>query len=209
MPGRRRIERIRQVLECRQDDLAVVIENVWDPHNASAIVRSADGFGAGSVQLLYTQESPPELSRGVSAYTEKWTVLENYDSARALADTVHARGMRLIATQVQAGATSYLAVDWTRPTALVLGNEQRGCSPEILALSDEQVLIPMLGFAQSLNVSVAAAVILAEASRQRLEAGVHGPTWNHRKQLWFDYWLAREVARERRQPAPPPPGPGA
>ena len=205
MPGERRVERIRAVLERRQEDLTVGIEIVWDPHNASAIVRSADGFGVGSVQMLYTIEDQPELSRGVTAYTDKWTLLESHESASACAEAMHARGLRVLATNVDDSARSYLEVDWTRPTALVMGNEQRGCSPEILELADEQVSIPMLGFAQSFNVSVAAAVILAEAARQRQEAGRYGPSWSDTKQQWFDYWVARDQARERREPPPESP----
>ena len=205
MPGERRVERIREVLERRQDDLTVVIENVWDPHNASAIVRSADGFGAGSVQMLYWIEEAPELSRAVSAYTNKWTVIEKHESAAACVETMHARGLRVVATNVDSAAEGYLDIDWTQPTALVMGNEQRGCSPEMLELADEQVSIPMLGFAQSFNVSVAAAVILGEIARQRQAAGMYEPSWSEAKQTWFEYWVARDEARERREPPPEAP----
>ena len=205
MPTERRITRIREVLERRQNDLAVVVENVWDPHNASAIVRSADGFAVGTVHFLYTIETPPELSRGVSAYTDKWTSLERHDTTADLVETLRNRGQRIVVAHVDDTARDYLDVDWTQPTALVLGNEQRGASEELLAASDARVQIPMLGFAQSFNVSVAAAVVLAEIARQRHAAGLLEPSWSDAKQRLLDYWLAREEAREQRRPPPPAP----
>jgi tRNA (guanosine-2'-O-)-methyltransferase len=205
MPNERRVARMRKVLERRQEDLTVVIENLWDPHNVSAIVRSADGFGAGSVQMLYWIEESPKISRGVSAHTNKWTFLKQHSSVPACVEAMHAQGLRVVATNVDETARGYLDFDWTQPTALVVGNEQRGCSPELLALADEQVAIPMLGFAQSFNVSVAAAVILGEISRQRQAVGMLEPNWSHTKQRWFDYWVARDSARERRNPPPEAP----
>ncbi|MQC82936.1 MAG: hypothetical protein BZY69_00750 [SAR202 cluster bacterium Casp-Chloro-G1] len=205
MPSARRIARIRAVLERRQNDLSVVIENVWDPHNASAIVRSADGFAAGTVHLLYTIEEAPDLSSGVSAYTDKWTNLERHDSTTELVAALRERGQRIFATHVDEGARDYLDVDWTQPVALALGNEQRGTSEELLALADERIYVPMLGFAQSFNVSVAAAVILAEAARQRRVAGLLEATWSEAKQRLFEYWIARDEAREQRRPPPEAP----
>jgi tRNA (guanosine-2'-O-)-methyltransferase len=205
VPSERRIARLREVLERRQNDLSVVVENVWDPHNASAIVRSADGFAAGTVHLLYTIEKAPELSRGVSAYTDKWTTIERHDATADLVQTLRERGQRIFVTHVDDSARDYLDVDWTQPAALVLGNEQRGCSEELLAASDERVQIPMLGFAQSFNVSVAAAVILAEAARQRRAAGLLEGSWSDAKQRLLEYWVAREEAREQRRPPPEAP----
>ena len=205
MPSERRIARIRQVLERRQNDLSVVIENIWDPHNASAIVRSADGFAAGTVHLLYTVEEVPDLSRGVSAYTDKWTTIEHHDAATDLIEALRTRDQRIYVTHLDEDAIDYLEIDWTQPAALVLGNEQRGCSQALLATADERVQIPMLGFAQSFNVSVAAAVILAEAARQRRAAGLLEPSWSDVKQRLLDYWIAREEAREQRRPPPEAP----
>jgi tRNA (guanosine-2'-O-)-methyltransferase len=205
MPSERRIARIRAVLERRQADLSVVVENIWDPHNASAIVRSADGFAAGTVHLLYTIEETPDLSRGVSAYTDKWTTVERHAAAADLVETLRDRGQRIYVTQLDEHARDYQEIDWTQPAALVLGNEQRGCSEDLLAAADERVQIPMLGFAQSFNVSVAAAVILAEAARQRRAAGLLEPSWSDAKQRMLEYWIAREEAREQRRPPPEAP----
>ena len=152
--------------------------------------------------MLYWIEKAPELSRAVSAYTNKWTFIEQHGVVAECVEAMHARGLRVVATNVDESVRGYLDFDWTQPTALVMGNEQRGVSPEMLELADEQVSIPMLGFAQSFNVSVAAAVILGEIARQRQATGMYEPSWSDTKQTWFDYWVARDAAREQRLPPP-------
>ena len=102
-------------------------------------------------------------------------------------------------------AIDYHEIDWTSPSALVLGNEKRGCSEELLAAADTRIKIPMLGFAQSFNVSVATGIILAEVARQRQNMGLLEPSWDSAKQRILDYWIAREEAREQRKSLPKPP----
>ena len=192
MIGKRRLARFREVLERRQFGLEVVLDNVFDAHNASAVVRTADGFGVGAVDLLYTQEDFPDVSRGVSGYARKWTAFRRYATATALRDDLHARGLRLLATHIDAGATPHLDIDWTQPVAIALGNEQRGCAQDLLDAADETVTIPMLGMAQSFNVSVAAAIVLGEAARQRTAAGLYAPSWDAAKESILQEWIARE-----------------
>ena len=156
-PQRR--ERLRRVLARRQDNVTVVLDNVHDAHNASAVLRSADGFGVGRIALLYTDHPMPSLSKGVSGHTRKWMTIERYDDAEACLAALRARGERVVATHAAAGSPSYLALDWTGPVAIVLGNEHEGCSPAMRAAADTAVAIPMQGMAQSFNVSVAAAIV--------------------------------------------------
>ena len=205
MPSERRIKRLREVLETRQNDLSVVIENIWDPHNVSAILRSADGFANGTVHLLYTIEESPSLSHGVSAYTEKWTTFEHHNTASDLIRVLRSRGQQIYVTDLNKDAIDYHEIDWTSPSALVLGNEKRGCSEELLAAADTRIKIPMLGFAQSFNVSVATGIILAEVARQRQNIGLLEPSWDSAKHRILDYWIAREEAREQRKSLPKPP----
>ena len=205
MPSERRINRLREVLEKRQNDLSVVIENIWDPHNVSAILRSADGFANGTVHLLYTIEEAPTLSRGVSAYTEKWTTFEHHDTPSDLVRALRSLGQRIYVTDLHKDAIDYHDIDWTGPSALVLGNEKRGCSKELLAAADTRVKIPMLGFAQSFNVSVATGIILSEVARQRRNVGLLEPSWDSAKERILDYWIEREEAREQRKLPPQPP----
>lgn len=192
MISERRLARFREVLERRQFGLEVVLDNVFDAHNASAVVRTADGFGVGAIDLLYTQEEFPDVSRGVSGYARKWTTFRRFENVTALRDDLHARGLRLLATHVDPGATPYLDVDWTQPVAVALGNEQRGCCDDLIEAADETVTIPMQGMAQSFNVSVAAALVLGEAARQRTAAGLYAPSWDAAKESILQEWIARD-----------------
>ncbi|MEE2829400.1 MAG: RNA methyltransferase [Myxococcota bacterium] len=206
MISEERVARMRQVLGRRQDDLEVVLEDLRDPHNASAVLRTADAFGVGGVTLVYRHARQPRISRLVSGHTKRWTRLHRTDDPVSACAALRERGLRVFAAAITEEATPYLEVDWTRPAAIVLGSEKDGCSPELLAAADSQVRIPMLGFSQSLNVSVAAAVLLAEVARQRLAAGLFEETWSPEKQAVLDSWIDRELPsrRWRRLEAPAP-----
>ena len=202
-----RIIRIREVLEYRQEDLLLILDNIHDPHNASAILRSADAFGIDSTRFLYTQDEQLELSDGVSGHTLKWSNISTYDSTTELMKIMRTRKIPVIATVIGENAKSYEKRDWTLPAAIVFGNEQNGCSDEILKIADELITIPMLGFAQSLNVSVAAAIIFSEIRRQREKKGMYKKNWSKRKQEWLDYWIEREYASRLRRKLPKIPKP--
>lgn len=189
MVTERRRRRMREVLARRRDDLVVVLENIHDAHNASAVLRSCDAFGVGAIALCYTDEEFPKISSGVAANVQKWLQIERYDSVAACVAALRARQLRIHATELGGEPTDYLDTDWTQPAAIVLGNEHRGCSAEMLEAADARVAIPMLGFVESLNVSVAAAVLLAEASRQRRHAQ---PPWTPSKEAVLQEWIKRE-----------------
>lgn len=187
----RRIERMRRVLERRQFDLELVLDNIWDRHNVSAILRTADAYGVGAINLLYWFEPFPRVSAGVSGYTKRWTKLRRYDAAAPCLQELRSRGLRILATTTD-DAICHLDVDWTEPIALVLGHERDGCSQQVLDGVDGRVTIPMVGFAQSFNVSVAAGVVLAEAARQRTLANRYEPCWDDGRQEIMDRWTSRE-----------------
>jgi len=171
----RRQERVRSVLERRQPDLTLILENVHDPHNVSAILRSCDAVGVLQVHAVYSVESPPPgmFARQTSASAAKWVDVVRHDSMNACVTELRGAGFQVLATAL--GQESRPLHDWdlTRSVALVIGNEMRGVSDEALALADGLVEIPMVGMVQSLNVSVASAVCLYEAFRQRLDAGAY------------------------------------
>ncbi len=171
MPTERRMLRLRQALEHRQPDLTVVFENIHDPHNVSAILRTCDAVGVHRAHLLYTIESFPKLGKRSSASARKWIELERHKDHGELRQSLKSQGFTIYATAIRPDAVSHFEVDWTAPSAIVLGNEHRGVSDEAIAIADRVVFIPMFGLIMSLNVSVAAAVILYEAARQRLQAG--------------------------------------
>lgn len=187
--------RMRRVLERRQRDLHVVIENVRDPHNASAILRTADGMGFDRINLLYTTHDPPEISKKVSGHTRKWMVVRSFDETASCFETLRAEGLRIYATHLDETAMDYREVDWTQPSAVVFGNEHAGASAEVLEAADARVYMPMLGMTQSYNVSVSAAVLLAEVQRQRQAAGMYEPAWDEEREARLAAWIARDEER--------------
>ncbi len=178
MPTERRMAKIRRVLQHRQPDLTVVCENIHDPHNVSAILRTCDATGVLQVYLLYTEEAFPELGKKSSASARKWVDTVPFRNSTALKRHLKDKGFRIYATHLGHRSTSIYDVDWTRPSAIIVGNEHRGVSEEALAMADQNVYIPMFGMVESLNVSVATAVMLYEAVRQRLQKGRYpNPDW--------------------------------
>lgn len=169
-----RLEKLRRVLAHRQRDLALVLANIHDPHNVSAIYRSCDAFGVPRVYLYYTDTPFPALSGRSSASARKWVESERHTEAAALAARLKEQGLRVYASSCSAKARPMSAYDFTRPSAVIMGNEHRGVDAELLPLVDDELYIPMYGMIQSFNVSVAAALILSEAARQRSQAGMYG-----------------------------------
>jgi tRNA (guanosine-2'-O-)-methyltransferase len=171
----RRQERIREVLERRQTSLTVVLEDVHDPHNASAVLRSCDGVGVLDVHLVYVHEEPPRraFARTTSASAAKWIRAHYHDSIEACYAMLRQQGMTIYATALGHESVGLYDLDLTRPSALVFGNEHRGVSDAAIQGADATVFIPMQGMVESLNISVACAVSLYEAMRQRIAAGLY------------------------------------
>lgn len=171
----RRQERIESVLERRQPTLTVVLEDVHDPHNASAVLRSCDAVGIIDVHLVYVNEQPPRKSfgRSTSASAAKWIRLHEHESIEACYASLREQGFFIAATALEPDSRDFYALDLTQPTALVFGNEMRGASEAAIAGADCTVYIPMQGMVESLNISVSCAVTLYEAMRQRAAAGMY------------------------------------
>lgn len=189
----RRMEKFRRVLALRQPDLTVVMENIHDPHNVSAVLRSCDAVGVLGVNLLYTVESFPRIGRKSSSSASKWIERRKFMSVDECYGTLRAEGYRIHATRLTNHASSLYDLDLTRPVALVFGNEHRGVSEEAGEKADGNFHVPMMGMIQSLNVSVAAAVSLYEALRQRVGLGRYGTASLSAEVLerTFDEWIAR------------------
>ncbi len=174
-----RLERLKEVLALRQKGLTLVLSNIHDPHNVSAIYRSCDAFGVPEVHLYYTDTAFPSLSRRSSGSARKWVETIRHRSLDDLAATLRNQNMQILSTSCSPAAKPLDAYDFTRPTAVIMGNEHSGVSEEVLRIVDGELYIPMYGMIQSFNVSVAAAVILAEAARQRKSAGLYdAPTFS-------------------------------
>ena len=169
--NQRRLDKIRKVLSQRQPDLTVVMENIHDPHNVSAILRSCDAVGILRVELLYTLEKFPRIGKKSSSSANKWLERRKHKSVDECYARLRDEGFTIYATHLGESAVSLYELDLRKRVALVFGNEHRGVSDEAAEKADGNFQIPMLGMIQSLNVSVACAVSLYEVLRQRLAKG--------------------------------------
>lgn len=172
-PTARRRHRIRRVLERRQPDLAVVLEDVHDPHNVSAVLRSCDAVGVLDVHVVYVREEPPRraFARKTSASAAKWMRIHRHSSIEECYAALREQDMRILVAALGPESADLHSLDLTRSTALVFGNEMRGLSDDAIRAADGAFRIPMMGMVESLNISVACAVTLYEALRQRRAAG--------------------------------------
>ena len=162
-----RYQKLRRVLDSRQPDLTVLLDNVHKPHNFSAILRSCDAVGVFEAHAVW-QDPKLRANHLTSGGAAKWVrICTHPDIATAVAE-LREQGFQLVAAHPQGDARDYRELDYTHPTALLLGAELQGLGKAALEYADERVCVPMLGMVESLNVSVAAATILFEAQRQRI-----------------------------------------
>jgi tRNA (guanosine-2'-O-)-methyltransferase len=167
-----RYRKIAKVLDQRQMDLTVLMEHVETPHNLAAIARTCDAVGifeAHAVSRLHAID----LKQRASSGSRKWISVKTHESLETAFGFLRSKGFAIYCAHLDDKAMDFRSVDYTRPTAVVLGTELEGVSPEAVALSDGCVMVPMFGMIQSLNVSVATALILYEAQRQRMEKGLY------------------------------------
>ncbi|MDQ2068903.1 tRNA (guanosine(18)-2'-O)-methyltransferase TrmH [Natronospira bacteriovora] len=202
-----RLQKLHDTLNRRQPDLTVLMDDVHKSHNLSAVMRTADAVGIQDIHAVSPDRSVQRY-RIMSGGSRKWVATHIHPDIPTAADKLKASGHRIVAAHFSPRARDFREVDYTRPTALLLGNELSGVSEQGSALADEHVIIPMLGMVASLNVSVAAALILYEAQRQRLAAGLYEhcrlPPERYR-QLLFEWAYPRiaRYCRDKRLPYPP------
>lgn len=166
--------KLRAVLEKRQPDITLVLENVHDRHNVSAVLRTCDATGLLEVNFVYYGgQAFPKLGEKSSASARKWIKQNKFESVDECFTKLRNENKKIYTTNMSTDAVSLYDLDLTQPVALVFGNEHKGVSDEASKLADGNFLIPQVGVIQSLNISVAAAVTLYEAFRQRLEAGLY------------------------------------
>lgn len=203
-PDRR--DRLDGVLARRQPDLTILAENLHKPRNFSALIRTCDAVGIQWVHAV-PGETHPRRHWHTSQGAEKWVELVCHASTGEACDALHLRGFQLVAAHPDDSAVDYRDIDYTLPTALMLGTELFGISDTAVGYADRLINIPMLGMSQSLNVSVACAVVLYEAQRQRQRAGLYqGPRLERvdYERLRFE-WLHPKLARFCRERGVPYP----
>ncbi len=172
-----RYQKLKTVLENRQFNLTLVLENVFDPHNISAVMRTADAVGVQEIYVLNTKiPRHKKFGEKSSSSAAKWLTVHQFDNAEECFKALRTKGYTIYTTHLAEDSVSLYKMDLTQKMALVFGNEHSGVSDEIRALADGNFLIPQYGIIQSLNISVACAVTLYEAQRQKNIAGHYTPT---------------------------------
>jgi tRNA (guanosine-2'-O-)-methyltransferase len=172
-----RQERLLSVLNKRQGNITIVLENVFDPHNISAVMRTCDAVGIQDIYVLNTK-IPPHKKFGPksSSSAAKWLTIQQFTDATKCFTELRRHYSRILTTHLSSDALALHSIDFTESIALVFGNEHSGVSEEIRTMADGNFIIPQMGIIKSLNISVACAVTLYEAMRQKTLAGQYQKT---------------------------------
>ncbi len=192
--------KLKKLSANRQESLTIILENVHDPHNLGAVLRTCDSVGIPEIYALYTIESRVTLDNiqghRSSSGAKKWVDIHYFDDVKECFTAVRSKYDRIYGTYLTESTENLYDMDLKSPIALMFGNEHRGISPEALLHLDGNFLVPQVGMTQSLNISVACAVSLYEAMRQRLEAGMYSGEYDEsisfQKEL-FDKYI--EISR--------------
>lgn len=197
----KRLERFKSVLEKRQKDLVVFVDNVKNEHNFSAIVRTCDAVGVLYLYYYHEEGKPAKINEGITLGAHKWLFIEPVGDKLSKLKELKEKGFQIIATWISEDSTDFRSVDYTKPTVVVVGNELQGVSPEVAELADKRIVIPMFGMVQSLNVSVATGVILYEAQKQRYEKGMYNKPSLTQEEIEriLEKWAYEDVIRERKR----------
>ncbi len=187
----RRFQRIKNVLNSRMGDLTVLIEGVNKPHNLSAIIRTCDAAGVFQANFI-CDNNKVKTFNSTAQGSQKWVKLRNHESYSKAANTLRKEGFKLYGTSLNENSIDYRDLDFTKNTCFVLGAEKWGLSKELIEQVDDSIYIPMNGMVQSLNVSVAGAILLFEAIRQRKDKNLlpyagEGLNQNEYKKTLFEW----------------------
>ena len=166
-------ERLETILNClnqRQPDLTVIMENVVKPHNLAAVARTADAVGINEIHAI-TERPSIKLTQMAAAGVKKWVNIRAHQDVESCVSELKQQGFQIVATHLSDSTIDYRQVDYTLPTAILVGTELEGISDKAVELAEHCISVPMSGLVQSLNVSVATAIILYEAYHQKQRAG--------------------------------------
>lgn len=154
-----RVERFKEVLQNRTKHITIVAEDVFQLHNTSAVMRSCEVFGVQDLAII-EQKFSRTIDKEIALGAEKWVDIQRYSSAQASIDDMRSRGYQIVATTPHVDANHLEDFDISKPSAIFFGTEKSGLSPEIIEQADAYIKIPMVGFTESLNISVSAAIII-------------------------------------------------
>lgn len=166
-----RNEKIIELLDRRQTNITVFMDEVHKPHNLAAIIRTCDAIGIGDVHAVYPKSMVKNCR--ISMGSHRWVTTHTHSDLQSGLAQMKKEKMQVLAAHFSDRAVNFRQIDYTKPTVILVGSEKYGVSEAAAEMADEHLLIPMLGMVQSLNVSVATAIILYEAQRQRENAGFY------------------------------------
>jgi len=200
-----REERFRRVVALRQPNLTVVLENVHDSHNIAAVLRTCDSVGINEIYVLNTdprlKDKKLYISKLASSGANKWVDIHYYLDAEKCYSAVKKKFDKLYTTHLEGEPKDLYELDLAQSVALIFGNEKDGVSEVALKYSDGNFLIPQVGFVQSLNISVACAVTLYEAYRQRKSKGFYDENLqmnDSAQESLFQEFSGRQISRQNR-----------
>ena len=201
MLSEQRIETLHRVLNTRLGDIVPVLDNLYDPHNIGATIRTCEALGIQDVHII-ERENKPELSSKVTKYSDKWVTIHSHRSATDCLNTLREKGFRILVAQMSETADSIYDIPVLKDfkIAIVMGNEHGGVSEDCCRLSDSQIIIPMHGFTESFNVSVATAMILGHVVQKKRAALLPetGSLPPDRKAVLYDQWLQLGIQQSNR-----------
>ena len=168
-----RFNKIKACLEKRQPDLAVITDHMHKPHNVSAVMRTCDATGVFSLHTVMPENEDFRARSGIAMGSDKWLDVSVHSRIGSAMEMLKSTGFRIVAVHKSDRSGNFREIDYCQKTAVLFGAELFGVSEEAAALADDHVSIPMQGMVESYNVSVAAAIVLTEAQRQRDVAGFY------------------------------------
>ncbi len=196
----KRLEKLQTVLKNRIDTITIVLEDLHDPHNISAVIRTAEGLGIEDIHIIENRHKF-EVSPGISKYSHKWVTIHKYSSPTECINNLKQQGFEICVSALTNNSITLneIKIDKTSKTAFVLGSEHDGISKEMEKLADKVFIIPMYGFTQSFNVSVAAAIILHHATeKKRATLKTQSTLTKERQQILYSEWLKKSVKNSDR-----------
>lgn len=194
----RRRGRLKEVLEARMNHLTVVLEDVYQSHNFSAVLRSADIFGLQYVHFIENRNHL-KISEDVSMGSTQWLNINRYktheNNTKECLTQLKQQGYKIVATSLHKNSVSLQELDLSQRTALVFGTELTGISKDVEEMADEFVQLPMYGFTESFNISVCAALCMFElGTRIRKEVPDYKLTQTERESIYIE-WLKASIRK--------------
>jgi tRNA (guanosine-2'-O-)-methyltransferase len=165
-----RVEKMKEVVSNRTYQVQTVMENLYDEGNIGAVIRSSESFGFQAMHIIHAKKT--KVTRTVTRGSDKWLDFFHWDESKDCFEKLKSEGFQILATTLAPDSVSLYDIDFSKKTAIVMGNEKDGVSQTALQYADHKVMIPMVGFSQSFNISVASAICLSTATQHRTNKGI-------------------------------------